>query len=305
MSTDWIPSELMSVGKRTMVRWIHPGAQPLFQDPFFSQSVDALVSANSPQKLTPLDELVKLQAVKAPRGFIFHVSRCGSTLVSRSLAAVPSHRVIAEASPVNQLLLAEDLDPQLKAQLLKGLIHALCGSSAETACVFKFTSWNLLFLKQILVLFPATPWVFIYREPADVMRSLTARPPRWAGNQMLARSAGNTQPERLSQTVQLLESMFKAPLPHVTRLMLAVNYSQLPDAIFDIAAHFNLDLDAAQRGQVLRMAQYDSKQAGEIVFRPREHKPLVAEMHDDISQLIELYQQWDQIGKEAKRHVEQ
>jgi len=35
----------------------------------------------------------------APDGFIFHVSRCGSTLVSQMLAALPDSIVLSEAGP--------------------------------------------------------------------------------------------------------------------------------------------------------------------------------------------------------------
>ena len=32
-----------------------------------------------------------------PTGFIFHLARCGSTLVSQMLAALPEHIVLSEA----------------------------------------------------------------------------------------------------------------------------------------------------------------------------------------------------------------
>ena len=114
MSTDWIPCELTTAGQRSLVRWIHPGAKPLFTEPFFRQTIDALVQANAVQKLTPLGALAEVAPTKAPAGFIFHVSRCGSTLVSRSLAGIPRHRVVSEPAPVNQWLLAHGLDPQAK-----------------------------------------------------------------------------------------------------------------------------------------------------------------------------------------------
>jgi len=305
MSTDWIPVELMSAGKRSMVRWIHPGSRALFLEPFFNQTVDALIAAHSPQKLTPIDELADVQPVKAPKGFIFHVSRCGSTLVSRSLAGVARHRVISEAAPVNQLLLAEHLAPRHKAQLLKGLIHALCGTAADTNCFIKFTSWNLLFLAQIRELFPATPWVFIYREPAEILQSLTASAPRWAANQALLRHTANPYPAGVEQMIFTLQGIFSAPLPHLNRQARPVNYTQLPAAILDILAHFGLALDPAEQGQIVRMGQYDAKQTGEVAFQARKREPLPASVIEALAPLKLLYNEWEQIRNGSEQvHAE-
>jgi hypothetical protein len=36
-----------------------------------------------------------------PDGFVFHMSRCGSTLVAQMLAVVPDHVVVSEAEPLD------------------------------------------------------------------------------------------------------------------------------------------------------------------------------------------------------------
>lgn len=265
-------------------------------EPFFNQTIDALTQANAVQKLTPLEALLDVPTRHEPQGFVFHVSRCGSTLVSRSLAAVPRHRVISEATPVNRLLLAENLDPQMKGQLLKGLVHALCGTAENTACIIKFTSWNLLFLAEIRALFPTVPWVFIYREPIDVIQSLMARPPRWASNQVLTRLIENSGAEGSEQMIGILENIYQAPLPHMDKLARVVNYSQLPAAILDIAIHFDLDLDAVAQEKITQMGQYDSKNLGKIKFQARESKPISNELGTALFQLNALYKQWEQIS---------
>lgn len=257
MSTDWIPCELLDAGPRRLVRWIHPGAGPLFQEPFFGQSMDSLVAAHLPQKLTPAGELAGVPCIRAPQGFIFHVSRCGSTLVSRSLAAVPRLRIISEAGPVNQLLL-EQGDPAW----LKGMLNALCGAAPGRPCIFKFTSWNLLFIEQLLALFPATPWVFVYRAPADVVHSLRARPPRWHGNPALA-----------DDLLTLLERMYAAPLAHLGPRAKVVNYAEMPGAIEQIAAHFGLEPDGDELAAMSAMARYDAKQPGKAAFQARAPAP--------------------------------
>lgn len=296
MSTDWIPCELATVGQRSLVRWIHPGAKPLFTEPFFHQTVDALVQANAVQKLTPLEELAGVAPVKAPAGFIFHVSRCGSTLVSRSLAGIARHRVISEAAPVNQLLLASGLDAQAKRPLLKGLVHALCGTAAGVDCFIKFTSWNLLHLQHLLELFPATPWVFVYREPVDVLQSLVARPPRWATHPQLAQALGGHPADGPGAVALVLQRLFAAPLPHWSGQARAISYAQLPAAMADIAEHFGLDLDPAEQARMRHVGQYDAKQAGEVPFRARERAPPLSDaMGSALVPLNRLWDQWEAI----------
>ncbi len=295
MGTDWIPFELMNAGQRSLVRWIHPGSEPLFVAPFFRHTVQTLLDGDSPQKLTPIDALLHVQPVKAPKGFIFHVSRCGSTLVSRSLSGVARHRVIAEPAPLNQLLLMENLAPGHKDRLLKGLIHALCGTAEDADCFIKFTSWNLLFLEQILALFPATPWLFIYRDPADVLQSLSARPPSWANNEQLARLTGLVEPSAaMAHLMAILERSFEAPLPHFDRRARAVSYAQLPAALPEITDHFGLVLSAAERAQIARIGQFDAKQPDEAVFRPRVREALQAPAAAMLP-LNLLYEKWERI----------
>ena len=303
MRTDWIPCELITAGNRTLVKWVHPGTRPLFSEPFFHQTIDALVRANAVQKLTALDDLQAVAPVNTPKGFVFHVSRCGSTLVSRSLAGVPRHRVISEPAPLNQLLLAQNIDPLLRGPLLKGLIHSLCGTQAGAACVFKFTSWNLLFLEQLLKLFPTTPWVFVYREPADVLDSLIARPARWASDsQLLGRlhggSGGGVDVDTMAA---ILERLFRAPLPHFDGRALAIGYAQLPNAVLDIARHFDLGSSAAEHAQMLRMGQFDAKQGGEVPFRARVRAPVSDAMALAIAQLNPLFDQWEASRKDSSR----
>lgn len=295
MITDWIPVELTSVGKRNMVRWIHPGSEARFVEPFFRQTVAALTSANAIQKLTPIDELLDAPAVNPPRGFIFHVARCGSTLVSRSLAAVPGHRVLSEPGPVNQLLLAEQLDARRQALLLKGLLYALGGNAAGTPVFFKFSSWNLVFLAQILALFPGTPWVFVYRDPAGVLRSLSAQPPNWSNNAELMRRMENPLAGDSERLLFAVQKLLEAPWQCWTPQAKAINYAQLPGAILDIAAHFGLELDEMQRGAMQRMGRFDAKQAGAVPFQARERAPLPEVLLHAMGPLDALYGRWEQL----------
>ena len=83
-----------------MVDWGCLGKER-FTDPLFEQTID--VCLRHPFNLlfrhqTPIELLGEVAAtfpMVPPSGFIFHLSRCGSTLVSQMLAALPQNIVTA------------------------------------------------------------------------------------------------------------------------------------------------------------------------------------------------------------------
>ena len=121
----------------------------------------------------------------SPAGMIFHLSRCGSTLVSRLLGTLPGVVVVSEPSPLNALL---GLDPDrvdgaTLVRLVRLLVRALGRRrhGDERHLVLKCTSWNIRRREILAAAFPETPWVWVQRDPAHVVASLLANPPGWLG----------------------------------------------------------------------------------------------------------------------------
>jgi hypothetical protein len=82
-----------------------------FTDPFFAQTINPCVRhpADAFRHQTPLEnlgEIVASQPGCRPTGFIFHMSRCGSTLLSQMLAAALENIVLSEAGPIDDILRA-------------------------------------------------------------------------------------------------------------------------------------------------------------------------------------------------------
>ena len=99
----WMPFRAARHEGRMVVDWFRPGAlRPV--DPFFH---DTLARAfRSPFNLalwrrTPIEALAALPRGLAPSGFVFHMSRCGSTLCAQALARDPSNIVLSEPGPVS------------------------------------------------------------------------------------------------------------------------------------------------------------------------------------------------------------
>ncbi|HZY58394.1 MAG TPA: hypothetical protein VFE56_01445, partial [Candidatus Binataceae bacterium] len=105
---DWIPAQVRWAPEGALVDWCHLG-DLRFTAPFFEQTITAAMS--HPFNLlfgvtTGLDALPPASFELRPAGLIFHMSRCGSTLASRMLAALPRNVVLSEPVPLDQVLRA-------------------------------------------------------------------------------------------------------------------------------------------------------------------------------------------------------
>lgn len=169
-----------------MVDWGYLGARR-FIKPFFNQTVEQCVSHPADMLFrhkTPLEQLGEImpsQPRVRPAGFIFHMSRCGSTLISQMLAAVPENIVLSEPAPLDTVLRAHFENPEITGEQRARWLQWLVGTwawrrhPAEKNLFIKFDSWHTLFLPVIQRAFPEVPWIFVYREPLEVMVSQTRR----------------------------------------------------------------------------------------------------------------------------------
>src|SRR5271166_938284 len=100
LAEDWIPNGLSWEGEKPVVRMSklqsrRPLAPFLFQD----------INADVPAREIPLSS-IPLDSGATPAGFIFHMSRCGSTLVSQMLAQLDEVVMLSEPQVLNDVLLA-------------------------------------------------------------------------------------------------------------------------------------------------------------------------------------------------------
>ena len=77
------------------------------------QATDAL---RRPERLDTLLDVQREIPGMQPAGLIFHMSRCGSTLISQMLAAEPANIVLSEAAPIDDILRAHFRQPGLPEQ---------------------------------------------------------------------------------------------------------------------------------------------------------------------------------------------
>jgi len=176
----WFPEKLLE-GNR--VRWVYLGTEA-FTEPFFTDTVSARLhfepNQNRREAVCSVDEFLKLakqaDAVE-PSAFIFHISRCGSTLLSQLLSRDERCIVLSEVPFLDQVLRfpfpKDDAGIALRQKFFRAALHLL-GRNVNGKQKFLFIktdSWHIMFFDLIRQMYPHVPVVLLYRSPAEVMRS--------------------------------------------------------------------------------------------------------------------------------------
>jgi gluconate kinase len=273
----WVPIRLYWRDGQALVDWCYLGDHT-FTDPFFEQTIE--VCLRSPFNLvfrqqTSVETLLEAQSCRPgppPTGFIFHLSRCGSTLVAQMLAALPRHVVLSEAGPIDAVLNAHKRDPRLddtqRIAWLRAMVSALGQRRrGETHLFIKFDCWHTLDLPLIRRAFPDVPWIFVYRDPVEILVSQV----RQRGAHLTPRMLGPGLPG-----VDLAMAVAMGPEEYCARFLalicqaaldqhraaagLLINYRQLPDAVCSsILSWFGVSCPSADLERMREAARFNAK----------------------------------------------
>lgn len=261
-----------------MVDWGHLGTRR-FTEPFFAQTINPCVQHPADllfRHQTPLDHLGDIATTQPgvrPTGFIFHMSRCGSTLLSQMFAAAPANIVVSEAAPIDDILRGHFRNPGIteeqRVQWLQWMVSVLAWrrNPAQKNVFIKFDCWHVMFLPLIQRAFPGVPWIFLYREPLEVMASANKQ----LGGQMIP---GVLQPALFGWDaaavgqMQLFEYVARV-LARICETAHAqagagngklVNYRQLPTSIWPaLMDYWQVEFTADETARMLGAAQLDAK----------------------------------------------
>jgi hypothetical protein len=274
----WMPMRVRWSSDGLKVDWGCLGGLR-FTDPFFEQTIERCL--RHPANLlfrheTPMAALAEFNESSPglpPAGFIFHASRCGSTLISQMLAALPENVVVSEASPIDTVLRSHLRDPAITEEQrtiwLRGLLNALGQRRhpEEKSLFVKFDSWHALFLPLIQRAFPSVPWIFVYREPVEVLMSQS----RQKGCQMIP---GVLEPALFGWDEQAVKRMSLGEyggrvLARISEAALEqarsgrgrlVNYRQLPEVVWpSLARYWGADGPEQAPEAVARVCRFHAK----------------------------------------------
>lgn len=276
----WVPSGIRWSDGHPAVAWCHLGdLRPT--DPFFEQTLERAM--RHPFNLlfghrTPLETLATEppQPELNPAGFIFHMSRCGSTVVSQMLAALECNVVLSEPAPLDHVMRLRSRLPDLPEgdiiALMRGMMAALGRKRgpAERDLFVKLDAWHILLLPLFRRAFPAVPWVFVYREPLEVLSSLARlRPVQMFPNGIpasLLSPATAAVADLDAYAVQVLACFLRAAIDGIDDRGLLVEYRELPETS-RMLAHFGLSYGEAELAAMREAALHDAKNP-ELRFRP-------------------------------------
>jgi hypothetical protein len=209
------------------------------------------------------------------QGMVFHMSRCGSTLAAQWLAALPDSVVLSEPEPVDAVLqwpASEHGD----TGTLRALLCALGQPRREgdRSLFLKTDCWHMVHFARLLEAFPGVPWVFLYRNPVEVLAS-HQEVPGWQLVPGSMKGHGLQAPEEVMNNPLghgawimsvILEEARLAMSRHANGLL--VNYSELPQALETrIAAHFGIARDVLDGEELQAVTGRHAKQPN-AAFRP-------------------------------------
>ena len=273
----WTPFRAAVVERELQVDWCHLDRLRMIK-PFFYETV--LQAMREPfnlvfQQRTGAAPLAELPPGLPVAGFVFHMSRSGSTLVSQALAASNSTIVVSEAAPLRSVLRAAAAGRAGRdeaATWLQGLVNAYAQPrfADEKRLVVKFMAADVLDIALVRQAFPDVPWIFLTRDPLEILASLDA-------------SAGiDTVPGTISPKALGLDPDAIMTLPkdayrcHVLAAFgrtaltalgsgggLVLDYSDLPDALWTrIPEYFGFRPDPAAVVLMRSVAQRHAKRPG-------------------------------------------
>ncbi|MHA6493515.1 sulfotransferase family protein [Pseudomonas borbori] len=294
---QWLPIRVWRVDGEWRVDWCWFGDTPL-REPFYRDSVQKALRLPFNQAMrrnTSIDALRDCQQnhpALAPQMFIHHASRCGSTLMAQLLAGIDRYSVFSEPPPLDSLLRAHLLDDAAAAQQadwVRGLLHAFGQPrrGTEESLIIKLDAWNIFEADFLHALYPHTPWLFLYRDPLEIVVSQVRQPGVHMVPGMLGPSALAFTAEQIAQmspvefAVRSIGRILQQGLEQCRQNGgVLVNYRELPGAVWDRLGPI-FGIRQSEVAQLERIAGFNAKQPS-MDFTPdsaRKREAASADVH--------------------------
>lgn len=255
------------------VRWMNFRDQGL-DDPFMKNTVERLREQTPPphEIETGLQTLERLGASLpqvTPSGFIFHVSHCGSTLISNALKTAENVVVASEPKALAMLVrpffipmdgFLEHHWDQRRQRLIQAIFNVLATyrTGEPQPLAIKFPSVAMLSIPTLRRYFPRVPVVIVIRDPLEVMvankpgrgwmqlRATPGAAQEMFGWRDLPRPIDSMPDEEFSARV--LGSFFQSAAANLEGRVMLLDYTQLnAPRMARIGAFFGLDVPTGER----------------------------------------------------------
>lgn len=310
----WIPIKLYDEDDSLLCRWMFVGHKD-FTEPFFDETISACRSLpenchlkRSMSSTNMLADWVKEMDVIEPTAFIFHISRCGSTLISQMLGLQPGNIVLPEVPFFDDLLrygkkqgCMPEILPQLKAAI--GLYGAKRKETHQQLFI-KTDSWHIHFYKELRALYPTVPFFLLYRKPDEVIRSQQKNRGMQALPNFLEPGIFGFDEEKISMmdfdeyTGMVIESYLAAFLEilNFDKAAYAINYHESAmNLAYQIAAVTGLPISEEEEIRMQQRAGFHAKFPKQVFTEEQPDE----EIPGYLKRSFELYEQIEQIRLNA------
>ena len=307
---NWIPYRLYEEGGNHYCRWLYLGDEKI-SEPFFEETIakcrklpenSRLIRCISSVEVIP--EWAQQVESVAPTAFIFHISRCGSTLVSQLLGLQPANIVLSEVPFFDELLRWGYKNNNMPSALplLKAAVEmiAVKRNEANTSLFIKADSWHVHFYDQLRKLYPHVPFILLYRRPDEVIRSQQK-------NRGMQAVPGLIEPEifglNKNEILQLnldeymakvIESYLQAfvEILNGDKLSMAVNYNEGAIAIINkIVAFTRITINEKEIEMMKQRSGFHGKYPEQFFAEPTMGEPTP----DYLNRAFELYDELEKI----------
>ncbi|MGZ3896895.1 MAG: sulfotransferase [Flavisolibacter sp.] len=180
---NWVPWRMIRPFSEGLCEWL-PLGDRVFTEPFFDETIASCRSLPGHRhRFKPVSSLEMMIEWAADReslpvsALIFHVSRCGSTLLSQLLGCDPENSILSEVPFLDEVLRIPYREPlQAPVSTASCLAAALRWygqkrTPRQQACFIKTDSWHLHSYETLRRIFPRVPFILLYRNPVSVLLS--------------------------------------------------------------------------------------------------------------------------------------
>lgn len=233
---------------------------------FFDDAVRVDAAGTGPDRFrtTSLSHLLELPRAPQPSGLIFHLSRSGSTVLTRMLAAHSGHRVLSEPDPLDDVLRA-DVTADRRVELVSAVLYALARrpATAHGHSFVKADPWHVLALSSVRQACPQVPWVFVYRDPLEVLVSHQERFGIQVSDasmvEVLARyHVPIADHPPLEATARYLDAIQEGALDGLDERGRLIAHRDVPDVLPELLEHFGVVRSASEMASMLATGKADA-----------------------------------------------
>jgi hypothetical protein len=304
----WLPYKLTADSNDRLCQWLYIGDNK-FTEPFFDETI--LRCRQFKENSQPFRQVSMLEMMLEwsdgiesipPAAFIFHVSRCGSTLLSQMLALNNDHIVLSEVPYLDELLrlpfakdnpIGENTSNQLFQTAMK--FYGQVRNEKDPKAFVKTDSWHLFFYDRLRALYPEALFILLYRSPADIIRSQNRMRgmqsiPGVLEKEVFGFTEADTTYNLDVYMSRVLEKYYAAILNIISSdpKFLLVNYDEgmLP-IMQKIISLISIDTSPGYVNKMEERVQFDAKRPG-YFFNAEKSETITPHY---LSRCIELYEQ--------------